>query len=64
MGQAAISNDDEQHALDQRVESLLAAHSGDARAVIEVLLMAADQRAERISFGYVRGRLPTCLDQP
>ncbi|WP_201402316.1 hypothetical protein [Kaistia sp. 32K] len=44
--------------LDQRVDNLITAHQGDARAVIETLLMAIDARAERISFGFVRGRLP------
>jgi hypothetical protein len=58
MAEAEQTNDDEQHALDQRVESLLAAHNGDLRAVVETLLLAADSRAARVSFGYVRGRLP------
>lgn len=49
---------DEQNTLTERVDSLLAAHNGDARATIETLLLAADNRAARISFGYVRGRLP------
>lgn len=48
---------DEQNTLNERVDSLLAAHNGDARATIETLLLAADNRAARISFGYVRGRL-------
>jgi len=61
MGRAAEIIDAEQHALDERVDSLLAAHNGDARAVIETLLLTADSRAARISFGYVRGRLP---DEP
>lgn len=50
--------DPAQSALDQRVDSLLAAHQGDALAVIETLLMAIDARTDRISFGFVRGRLP------
>ncbi|WP_018183964.1 hypothetical protein [Kaistia granuli] len=58
MGQAAKTVHDEQRTLDERVDSLLAAHNGDALAVIETLLMAADSRAERMSYGFVRGRLP------
>jgi len=58
MGHAAEVIDVEQAMLDEWVESLLASHGGDARAVIETLLLLADGRAERISFGYVRGRLP------
>ncbi|BCP55824.1 hypothetical protein K32_44410 [Kaistia sp. 32K] len=58
MGRSAEAFEEEQRALDARVESLLAAHRGDPRAVIEMLLLAADSRAERISYGYVRGRLP------
>jgi len=59
MGRAAEIMDAEQQALDKRVDSLLAAHNGDARATIETLLLTADNRATRTSFGYVRGRLPT-----
>lgn len=58
MAEAAQLIDAVQSALDQRVDSLMAAHEGDARAVIETLLLAIDARAERISFGFVRGRLP------
>lgn len=58
MAKPAEQTDSAQDALDQRVDSLMAAHQGDARAVIETLLMAIDARAERISFGFVRGRLP------
>lgn len=47
-----------QDALDQRVQNLVAAHNGNPLAAIETLLLAVDARAERISFGYVRGRLP------
>jgi len=50
--------DPAQSALDQRVDNLLAAHQGDAHAVIETLLLAIDARTARISFGFVRGRLP------
>lgn len=57
MVQAAYPIDPAQSALDQRVDSLLAAHQDDARAVIETLLMAIDARTARISFGFVRGRL-------
>lgn len=64
MGRAAEIIDAEQAALDKRVGSLLAAHNGDARAVIETLLLASDSRVERISFGYVRGRLPTTARDP
>lgn len=49
---------EDQNALDERVASLLAAHRGDAIAVIETLLLVADSRAARTSFGFVRGRLP------
>ncbi|MCX5518014.1 hypothetical protein OSH10_06165 [Kaistia defluvii] len=58
MAEAAYPIDPAQSALDQRVDSLMAAHQGDARAVIETLLLAIDARAARISFGFVRGRLP------
>lgn len=63
MAEPAVEIDSAQSALDesvldQRVESLITAHQGDARAVIETLLMAIDARTERISFGFVRGRLP------
>jgi hypothetical protein len=56
--------DDEQDALDRRVATLLAAHNGDARATIETLLLAADSRAARVSFGFVRGRLPITAGDP
>lgn len=58
MADPAETFDEVQIALDQRVESLLAAHEGDARAVIETLLLAIDARTERVSFGFVRGCLP------
>ena len=58
MAESAHPIDPAQSALDQRVDSLLAAHQDDARAVIETLLLAIDARASRISFGFVRGRLP------
>lgn len=58
MGQPDKTIDEEQNALSERVDSLLAAHNGDARATIETLLLAADNRAAQISFGYVRGQLP------
>jgi hypothetical protein len=58
MAEAVKSVDDEQQALDKRVESLLAAHNGDLRAVVETLLLAADSRAARASIGYDCGRLP------
>ena len=51
--------DEAQSTLDQRVDSLLAAHNGDPLAVIETLLLAVDARADRVSFGFVRGCLPT-----
>ena len=49
---------DEQAALDARIDALLAAHGGDARATIEVLLLVNDARARAISHGYVRGLFP------
>lgn len=58
MGEPAEHLDEVKSTLDQRVESLLAAHNGDALAVIETLLLAVDARAERVSFGFVRGFLP------
>jgi len=59
MGEPAVSISDEtQLALDERVDSLLAAHDGDARAALETLLLAVDIRTSRISFGFVRGTLP------
>jgi hypothetical protein len=58
MAEAAKRNDSGEAALEARVESLVAAHQGDARAVIETLLLAIDARTARISFGFVRGRLP------
>lgn len=57
MAQAVHPIDPAQSALDHRVDNLMAAHQGDARAVIETLLMAIDARTARISFGFVRGRL-------
>jgi hypothetical protein len=44
--------------LEARVTSLVAAHQGDAYAVIETLLLAIDARTARISYGFVRGCLP------
>lgn len=61
MAEVAKTTDEEQSALDERVSRLLKAHNGDALAVIETLLMVADARAARISFGLVRGRLPDQL---
>lgn len=58
MAQAAHPIDPAQSALDQRIDNLMAAHQDDARAVIETLLMTIDARTARISFGFVRGRLP------
>ena len=58
MGEPAEHVDEVQSALDQRVQSLLSAHNGDPLAVIETLLLAVDARAERVSFGFVRGCLP------
>ncbi|MCX5580233.1 hypothetical protein [Kaistia terrae] len=59
MGVPAIPISDEtQIALDERVDSLLAAHNGNARAALETLLLAVDIRASRVSYGFVRGRLP------
>lgn len=58
MAEAAHPIDPAQSVLDQRVDNLMAAHQGDARAVIETLLLAIDARAARISFGFVRGQLP------
>lgn len=46
------------------MESLLAAHNGDALAVIETLLLVVDARAERVSFGFVRGCLPALQRPP
>lgn len=57
MAEAAKRIDSPEQALEARVESLVAAHQGDARAVIETLLLAIDARTARISFGFVRGRL-------
>jgi len=64
MGGPAENVDLVQEALDERVRSLLASHNGDPLAVIETLLLAVDARAERVSFGFVRGCLPalTCRD--
>lgn len=64
MGHAEKIIDEEQDALDKRVDNLLDAHNGDARAAIETLLLTADSRAARISLGYVRGRLPTTGKDP
>ncbi|HEV7284473.1 MAG TPA: hypothetical protein VGN75_06420 [Kaistia sp.] len=58
MGDPAENGDLVQVALDERVNSLLASHNGDPLAVIETLLLAVDARAERVSFGFVRGCLP------
>jgi replication-associated recombination protein RarA len=59
MGEPAVPILDEaQVALDERINNLLAAHNGDARAALETLLLAVDIRASRISYGFVRGTLP------
>lgn len=59
MGEPAVPIPDEaQIALDERVDRLLAAYNGNARAALETLLLAVDIRAARISYGFVRGRLP------
>jgi hypothetical protein len=58
MAKAAERIDSAEQALEARVESLVAAHQGDARAVIETLLLAIDARTARISYGFVRGSLP------
>ncbi|MET4634946.1 hypothetical protein [Kaistia defluvii] len=63
MGEPVESVDVVQSALDHRVQSLLDAHNGDALAVIETLLLAVDSREERVSFGFVRGRLPALTKQ-
>lgn len=57
MAETAEWIDGAEAALQARVESLVTAHQGDARAVIETLLLAIDARTARISFGFVRGRL-------
>ncbi|WP_029074433.1 hypothetical protein [Kaistia adipata] len=57
MAETAERIDSAEAALQARVESLVTAHQGDARAVIETLLLAIDARTARISFGFVRGRL-------
>jgi hypothetical protein len=64
MAQAAERIDSTEAALEARVDSLVAAHQGDARAVIETLLLAIDARTARISFGFVRGRLPDIETRP
>ena len=43
-------------ALMARIDQLIEVHGGDLRAVIEVLLMAYDDRVEQVSNGFVRGR--------
>jgi hypothetical protein len=58
MAQAAERIGSTEAALEARVDSLVAAHQGDARAVIETLLLAIDARTARISFGFVRGHVP------
>ena len=47
-----------QRALDERINEIVAAHGGNWRAAIEVLLLVSDARAASISYGYVRGRAP------
>jgi hypothetical protein len=58
MAETAERLDRPGQALEARVASLVAAHQGDAHAVIETLLLAIDARTARISYGFVRGSLP------
>ena len=56
MGQPAKEIEHEQRALDDRINEIVAAHGGNWRAAIEVLLLVSDARSASISYGYVRGR--------
>ncbi|HWJ71928.1 MAG TPA: hypothetical protein VNX29_02065 [Kaistia sp.] len=47
---------EQEQALLKRVDELIDVHQGDLRAVIEMLLMAYDDRVEQVSNGFVRGR--------
>lgn len=58
VSEPAIEIEEEQRALDARVEDVLAAHGRDARAAIEVLLLVNCATARSISWGYVRGPMP------
>lgn len=48
---------EQERALVERIDQLIEVHGGDLRAVIETLLLAYDDRADQVAFGYVRGRL-------
>lgn len=62
MGEPAVPMSDEAPLpLDERVERLLAAHNWDARVALGTLLLEVDIRSARISYGFVRGRLPDLL---
>lgn len=51
-------------AMQERIDDVLMANSGDARAAIESLLLYADAVSDSISFGYVRGRFREQNRQP
>lgn len=48
-----------QDPMQARIDDILAAHGGDARSAIEMLLVYGDGIADSLSFGYVRGRIVT-----
>lgn len=56
--EAAREMEAEQRELDERIDSLVAAHQGDWRAAMEVLLLTGDAVAASLSYGYVRGIRP------
>lgn len=45
--------------MEARIDEILAAHGGDVRSAIEMLLVYGDGLADSLSFGYVRGRIET-----
>lgn len=47
----------QERALVERIDQLIEVHGGDLRAVIETLLLAYDDRAGQVAYGYVRGRI-------
>lgn len=64
MSEAARALEVEQNALDERIDSLVAAHNGNWRAAMEVLLLTGDAVAASLSYGYVRGIRPGARIDP
>ena len=63
MGEPVKATETEIPPMDRRIDSLIAAHNGDERAVIETILMAYDEIYERSSSGFSRGRIKRADDE-